>query len=98
MRVLIAEDDPALASFVKRDWKPSIMPWTYRDQSADVGSKVVRIFRGKYAASRKRKISCHCSEYCAMKRRRNKAAGPNHERWLVSYADFITLLFGLFVV
>jgi chemotaxis protein MotB len=33
-----------------------------------------------------------------MKRRRNKAHGPNHERWLVSYADFITLLFGLFVV
>jgi chemotaxis protein MotB len=25
-------------------------------------------------------------------------SGPNHERWLVSYADFITLLFALFVV
>jgi chemotaxis protein MotB len=24
--------------------------------------------------------------------------GPNHERWLVSYADFITLLFAFFVV
>src|SRR5271163_2769466 len=23
---------------------------------------------------------------------------PNHERWLVSYADFITLLFAFFVV
>jgi len=23
---------------------------------------------------------------------------PNHERWLVSYADFITLLFAVFVV
>jgi chemotaxis protein MotB len=28
----------------------------------------------------------------------NKRAPPNHERWLVSYADFITLLFALFVV
>ena len=27
-----------------------------------------------------------------------KGPHPNHERWLVSYADFITLLFGLFVV
>jgi chemotaxis protein MotB len=24
--------------------------------------------------------------------------GPNHERWLVSYADFVTLLFAFFVV
>lgn len=24
--------------------------------------------------------------------------GPNHERWLISYADFITLLFAVFVV
>jgi len=29
---------------------------------------------------------------------RNRSRGPNHERWLVSYADFITLLFALFVV
>jgi chemotaxis protein MotB len=33
-----------------------------------------------------------------MARRRKPAAHPNHERWLVSYADFITLLFALFVV
>jgi chemotaxis protein MotB len=26
------------------------------------------------------------------------SAGPSHERWLVSYADFMTLLFGVFVV
>jgi chemotaxis protein MotB len=32
-----------------------------------------------------------------MKRRRN-TAHSNHERWLVSYADFITLLFAFFVV
>ncbi len=32
-----------------------------------------------------------------MKRRNRKAHG-NHERWLVSYADFITLMFAFFVV
>jgi chemotaxis protein MotB len=31
-------------------------------------------------------------------RRRRKKAHVNHERWLISYADFITLLFALFVV
>jgi chemotaxis protein MotB len=30
--------------------------------------------------------------------RRAKAQSANHERWLVSYADFMTLLFALFVV
>ncbi len=33
-----------------------------------------------------------------MKRRRKRAAHANHDRWLVSYADFITLLFAFFVV
>src|SRR5690242_2310474 len=31
-------------------------------------------------------------------RRREMHAHENHERWLVSYADFITLLFAFFVV
>jgi chemotaxis protein MotB len=33
-----------------------------------------------------------------MRRRRQRATHANHERWLVSYADFITLLFAFFVV
>ncbi|WP_068830750.1 flagellar motor protein MotD [Pseudomonas sp. BMS12] len=33
-----------------------------------------------------------------MARRRNHEEHENHERWLVSYADFITLLFAFFVV
>ena len=33
-----------------------------------------------------------------MSRKKKAAAHANHERWLVSYADFITLLFAFFVV
>src|SRR5208282_1986399 len=32
------------------------------------------------------------------RRRKRPRAHSNHERWLVSYADFITLLFAFFVV
>ena len=33
-----------------------------------------------------------------IRRGRKVAAAPSHDRWLVSYADFMTLLFALFVV
>jgi chemotaxis protein MotB len=33
-----------------------------------------------------------------MRHRRRREGHVNHERWLVSYADFVTLLFALFVV
>jgi chemotaxis protein MotB len=33
-----------------------------------------------------------------MRHRRRREEHVNHERWLVSYADFVTLLFALFVV
>lgn len=33
-----------------------------------------------------------------MRRRTNREQRVNHERWLVSYADFVTLLFAVFVV
>lgn len=33
-----------------------------------------------------------------MMTRKKQPSAPNHERWLVSYADFITLLFAFFVV
>ncbi len=34
----------------------------------------------------------------SVRRRRRAAATPSHDRWLVSYSDFMTLLFAFFVV
>lgn len=34
----------------------------------------------------------------ARERRHRSHAGANHERWVISYADFVTLLFAFFVV
>jgi chemotaxis protein MotB len=36
--------------------------------------------------------------YKRRRRRRESDEPINHDRWLVSYADFITLLFAFFVV
>ncbi|MBT9460724.1 MAG: flagellar motor protein MotD [Rugosibacter sp.] len=38
------------------------------------------------------------AHYRRRRRRRSTDENENHERWLVSYADFITLLFAFFVV
>src|SRR3546814_149757 len=59
---------------------------------------------GRAVHRRGRKSAFHRDEAArlhgltAMARRRPPEEHENHERWLVSYADFITLLFAFFVV
>ena len=54
-----------------------------------------KISRRKRRSSRRRRPKSRPRSMARKKKHRNT---KNHERWLVSYADFITLLFAFFVV
>src|SRR5690606_23747381 len=62
------------------------------------GRAVVDCRRRKSALHRIEAAGLHWLGERAMARRRIEEEHENHERWLVSYADFITLLFAFFVV
>ncbi len=52
-----------------------------------------------HASSQRASAATSSSKRMARDRRQSDHdEGPNHERWLVSYADFVTLLFAFFVV
>ena len=61
-----------------------------RIQSPDVGNQAAWLLRGSQSQPR-REESC-------MSRRKRTEHLVSHDRWLVSYSDFITLLFAFFVV
>jgi len=69
--------------------------FTQKKNSLAGGERIDRERRGQLTVDRNRTIGIPPTT----SRRRKRHEDPeNHDRWLVSYADFITLLFALFVV
>ena len=80
-----------MANKLKRRWARHV---TYREMLVD---GVIGIANGDNRASSKTDCA-GTTEFGTMARRKREEEHENHERWLVSYADFITLLFAFFVV